>query len=76
MAVGIVKRSVSIRGHPTSVSVEDEFWAGLREIAQGRSLSVAALIAEIDEARGSRGLSSAIRLHVLGHFRRRAGPAD
>lgn len=64
------KHSLSIKGHRTSISLEDEFWAGLKEIATERSLSVAALVAEIDAARGSRNLSSAIRVAVLAHARR------
>ena len=69
---GIVKRSVSIRGHPTSLSLEDAFWQALQEIARGEGRSVAALVARIDEDRGEAGLSSAVRLFVLDHFRRRA----
>ena len=65
------KRSVRIAGHPTSVSLEDEFWAALGDIARGRGISAAELIAEIDRARANRGLSSAIRLHVLDHYRTR-----
>ena len=58
------KRSVIVAGHPTSVSLEPEFWAALKELAAARGLSTAALIAEID--RGRKGnLSSAIR--VQGH---------
>jgi predicted DNA-binding ribbon-helix-helix protein len=60
------KRSVTIRGHRTSISLENAFWSELRRIAEERALSVAALIAEIDEARGERSnLSSTIRLYVL-----------
>ena len=58
------KRSLSIRGHMTSVSLEDEFWRELREIAEERSISMAKLVSEIDGKR-SGGLSSAIRLFVL-----------
>ena len=57
-------RSVSIRGHRTSLSLEDRFWEELARIAQLRGKSVAGLIAEIDNSR-SGGLSSAIRLFVL-----------
>ncbi|HEX2018749.1 MAG TPA: ribbon-helix-helix domain-containing protein [Aurantimonas sp.] len=62
----ISKRSVSIRGHATSISVEDRFWERLRVLAGERGLTPAALIAEID-ARRSPGtnLSSAIRLFIL-----------
>ena len=58
------KRSVSIRGHRTSLSLEDGFWEELARIAQLRGTSVASLIAEIDNSR-SGGLSSAVRLFVL-----------
>lgn len=60
------KRSVTLRGHRTSVSLEDPFWEALTQLAADRSLSVNALVAEIDEARGlSAGLASAIRVYVL-----------
>ena len=65
MTDGIRKRSVTIAGHATSVSLEDEFWDALREIAARRGLSLNALIAEIDQERGGRNLSSALRVHVL-----------
>lgn len=58
------KRSVLIAGHPTSVSLEEEFWEALKGVAQARGLSVNALIEEIDRTR-SGNLSSAIRIHVL-----------
>ena len=58
------KRSVSISGHRTSLSLEDEFWKELSRIAWLRGTSVAGLIAEIDNSR-SGGLSSAVRLFVL-----------
>jgi len=65
-----VKRSLTLRGHRTSVSLEDEFWQAFREIAAERGLAVNALAAEIDAARGLEiGLASAIRLHVLRHYR-------
>lgn len=63
---GVEKRSVSIRGHRTSISLEDRFWSTLQDMATARALPVAALIAEIDAARGGAGnLSSAIRIAVL-----------
>ncbi|HVC50790.1 MAG TPA: ribbon-helix-helix domain-containing protein [Stellaceae bacterium] len=69
VADGIVKRSVRIAGHATSVSLEAAFWQALGEIALRRQVSVAALVATIDaERRG--GLSSAIRLFVLDSARR------
>jgi predicted DNA-binding ribbon-helix-helix protein len=61
---GIKKRSVRIAGHATSISLEAEFWQALGEIAAGRGVSVAALVAAIDAERGT-GLSSTIRVFVL-----------
>ena len=61
----IVKRSVSIAGHRTSVSLEAPFWEALGRLAKARGLSVQALVAEIDANRGRGNLSSAIRVHVL-----------
>jgi predicted DNA-binding ribbon-helix-helix protein len=62
---GIVKRSIVIAGHATSISIEQPFWDELKRIAAARGMSVAALIAEIDRGRKRRNLSSAIRVHVL-----------
>jgi predicted DNA-binding ribbon-helix-helix protein len=67
------KRSISIAGHRTSISLEQEFWDAVGMIAAARGISVARLVGEIDDDRGSRGLSSAIRVFVLEHYRRRAG---
>ena len=64
----IVKRSVVIAGHATSVSLETEFWEALHEIAAARPVSINTLIAEIDDRRTG-NLSSAIRLFVLAHLR-------
>ena len=60
----IRKRSVLISGHATSVSVEDEFWSGLKVIAKRRGVSLSRLIAEIDAGQAP-NLSSAIRIFVL-----------
>ncbi|MFD2250677.1 putative DNA-binding ribbon-helix-helix protein [Pseudochelatococcus lubricantis] len=68
----VIKRSVMIAGHRTSVSLEQPFWDALREIAENRQTSVAALIADIDTARGDSNLSSAIRVFVLAQFRQAA----
>ncbi len=69
-----VKRSLTLRGHRTSVSLEEEFWQAFREIAAERSSSVNALAAEIDSERNlEMGLASAIRLFVLRHYRRQSG---
>jgi predicted DNA-binding ribbon-helix-helix protein len=66
---GIVKRSVSIAGHRTSVSLEAPFWEALREIAQARGASVQQLVGAIDAGRGGQNLSSAIRVFVLAAVR-------
>ena len=67
------KRSLTIAGHRTSVSLEEPFWDALKEIAAAEGLTVAALIASIDTGREAVNLSSALRLHVLAHYRRLAG---
>jgi predicted DNA-binding ribbon-helix-helix protein len=64
-----VKRSFSIRGHRTSISLEAAFWDALREAAVREGITLAALVAKIDEGRGSAGLSSAVRIWILGYFR-------
>ena len=61
-----VKRSLTLRGHRTSVSLEDAFWREFRRIARARGVALNALAAEIDERRGTEaGLASAIRVFVL-----------
>lgn len=69
MGAGIIKRSVSIAGHRTSVSLEEPFWEALREIADRDGISVQSLIGRIDSERGEQNLSSAIRVHVLMSLR-------
>jgi predicted DNA-binding ribbon-helix-helix protein len=65
-----VKRSLTLRGHRTSVSLEDEFWQAFRGIAAARGTTVNALATEVDEARGAEaGLASAIRVFVLRQYR-------
>jgi predicted DNA-binding ribbon-helix-helix protein len=64
-----VKRSFSIRGHRTSISLEQPFWETLKEAAGRESISLAALIARIDEQRGGAGLSSAVRVWILDYVR-------
>jgi predicted DNA-binding ribbon-helix-helix protein len=65
----VVKRSIVIAGHKTSVSLEDAFWKGLKEIAGARDLTLSDLVATIDTDRQQGNLSSAIRLFVLDHYR-------
>lgn len=63
------KRSLVIAGHATSVSLEDAFWDGLKEMAQARHSSLAELVREIDSASQGGNLSSTLRLAVLAHYR-------
>src|ERR1700682_113972 len=65
----VVKRSIVIVGHKTSVSLEDAFWKGLKEIAGGRGMTMSDLVAAIDSERKHGNLSSAIRLFVLDFYR-------
>ncbi|SDF92640.1 ribbon-helix-helix domain-containing protein [Bosea robiniae] len=69
------KRSLSIAGHRTSISLESPFWEALKEIAASEDRPIAALVAEVDSGRGELNLSSALRLHALAHYRRLAGSA-
>jgi predicted DNA-binding ribbon-helix-helix protein len=61
----IVKRSIVIGGHKTSVSLEDAFWRGLKDIARAQHMTLSTMVGEIDKARQQSNLSSAIRLFVL-----------
>lgn len=65
----VVKRSLSIAGHRTSVSLEEIFWRELKGCAHARGLSLAALVAEIDASRGGANLSSALRVFVVGELK-------
>ena len=65
----VVKRSIVIAGHKTSVSLEDAFWRGLKEIAVARDMTLSDLVARIDSERRQGNLSSSIRLFVLEHYR-------
>jgi predicted DNA-binding ribbon-helix-helix protein len=67
---GLKKRSVTVAGHRTSISLEGPFWDALAEIARARRLSLNALVSEIDESREG-NLSGAIRVFVLDWFRRK-----
>jgi predicted DNA-binding ribbon-helix-helix protein len=68
----VVKRSIVIGGHKTSVSLEEAFWKGLKDIAVSRHITLSDLVGSIDSERKHGNLSSAIRLFVLQHFQ--AGP--
>jgi predicted DNA-binding ribbon-helix-helix protein len=75
----VAKRSIVAAGHKTSVSLEDAFWEGLKEIARGRNINLSELVGAIDSERQHGNLSSAIRLFVLDFYRNKladvqAGP--
>ena len=66
----VIKRSIIRDGHKSSVSLEDQFWDGLRAIAARENMTVSRLVETIDHGRNRHNLSSAIRVFVLDHFRR------
>ena len=69
--MSLKKRSLTLRGHRTSLALEHEFWIALDEIANDRAVPLAALIAEIDDSRATpSALASAVRVAVLAHFRK------
>ena len=65
----IVKRSIVVAGHKTSVTLEDAYWKSLKEIASGRNMTVSSLVTAVDSERPQSNLSSAIRLFVLDFYR-------
>ena len=67
----VVKRSIGVAGHKTSVSLEEDFWNGMKEISSARNKTLSELVGEIDSKRQQGNLSSAIRLFVLDYFRSR-----
>ena len=67
----VMKRSTLVDGHKTSVTLEDEFWNALKEIAVAQNISAAALVSKIDSGREAANLSSAIRVYVLSYYRER-----
>ncbi len=69
----VVKRSIVIAGHKTSVSLEDAFWKGLKEIATDRDMTLSDVVATIDTDRHLGNLSSAIRIFVLDFYRAQSG---
>jgi predicted DNA-binding ribbon-helix-helix protein len=72
----VMKRSIVVAGHKTSVSLEEAFWHGMKEISGERSVTLSELVSEVDTRRQQGNLSSAIRLFVLDYFKTRAaGPA-
>jgi predicted DNA-binding ribbon-helix-helix protein len=65
----IVKRSITVAGHKTSVTLEDAYWESLKEIATGRNMTLSSLVTAVDSERPRSNLSSAIRLFVLDFYR-------
>ena len=72
----IIKRSININGHKTSISLEDQFWAALKSIAAERNLTLSELASMVDGNRESGNLSSALRVFVLWRYRRQQVPED
>lgn len=75
MKSAVVKRSIVIAGHKTSVSLEQAFWTALKDIAASRGTTLSELVAALDSQRRHGNLSSAIRLFVLEHFQAQTGGA-
>lgn len=73
MHSSVVKRSIVIGRHKTSISLEDEFWTSLKEIASVRHTTCSDLVAQIDAQRQSANLSSAIRQFVLQFYQEQVG---
>ncbi len=69
----VVKRSIAVGGHKTSVTLEEAFWNGLKQIASDRNLTLSELVGAIDAQRLNPNLSSALRLFVLDHYRTTGG---
>ncbi len=73
----VIKRSIAVAGHRTSISLEQPFWDALKQIATVDGQSLSALLAEIDRTRAPEaGLSSSVRLFVLDWYRRRSALSD
>ena len=73
MKTAVIKRSITIGGRKTSISLEDEFWYGLLEIAVYKQMTVPTLVKRIDRSRKTVNLSSAIRIFVFNYFKARDG---
>lgn len=65
----IIKRSLTISGHQTSITLEEPFWVALKELAAQNSQSIASFVAMVDQQRESTNLSSAIRVYILQHYK-------
>ena len=72
MRSAVIKRSILLNGRKTSVSLENEFWEALHEIAKHENVAISALVEKLDKVRTNINLSSAIRVFVLNHFRLQA----
>ena len=72
----VVKRSIVVAGHKTSVSLEEAFWHGMKEISGLHNKTLSEQVGEIDSNRTQGNLSSAIRLFVLDYFKSRAGYSE
>jgi predicted DNA-binding ribbon-helix-helix protein len=73
MKTAVIKRSIMMGGQKTSISLEDEFWYGLLEIAVYKNMTVLTLVERIDDKRKTVNLSSAIRIFVFNYFKARGG---
>lgn len=72
----IVRRSLTLLGHRTSLALEPEFWQAVERLAAESGQSLAAFVAAVDRTRGTRNLASAVRVAVLETFERRAAAMD
>lgn len=70
MTSAIIKRSVVVNGHKTSVSLENEFWEALRDMADAQNVKLSVLVQQIERGRSNANLSSAIRVFVFEHYRK------
>lgn len=64
-----LKRSLSLKGHKTSLSLEEEFWKALKEISITKGVSTSEIVANVDRTRGDNGLSSAVRIWILNYYK-------
>jgi len=76
MKASVVKRSIVLGGHKTSVSLEDPFWTAMKEIAGLKEMTLAGLVTQMDADREHSNLSSAIHVFVPDHFRSRASVGE
>ena len=74
MKSAVIKRSIFLDGHKTSISLEDSFWTALREIAQVQGVTPSILVTTLAATGEHSNLSSAVRVFVLEHYRNKARP--